>query len=259
MFRFCVRVALVMMLSAPPHVRADVLIVETTSANAGNRKVDGVRTTYISGARMRLEVVRADASTTTLYDVPAGTTTALDAKKRRAELRDISARNAELERQYPRERATVTLTPTGARNELVGTPCDEYAFSIRVPMTKDGNLALMMTGAAWVAKEVPGAADYAIFAKAAIDRQVVLGPPSNNKILLAITRAQTELYRALGELGGIPYVINMTLGTEGHGILAGMVNKVVSGTRTSTVTKVVFAPLSDGLFVIPDGWKHEKK
>lgn len=78
-------------------------------------------------------------------------------------------------------------------------------------------------------------------------------------ILLAVTRAQTELYRALGTLRGIPYVIDMTLKADGHGFLAGMVNKVVSGARTSTVTKVAVAPLSDALFAIPDGWKRRKK
>ena len=53
----------------------------------------------------------------------------------------------------------------------------------------------------------------------------------------------------------------MTVRAEGHGILAGMVNKAVSGTRMSTVTKtkVVAAPLSDALFVIPDGWGRGKK
>jgi hypothetical protein len=51
----------------------------------------------------------------------------------------------------------------------------------------------------------------------------------------------------------------MTLNVDGHRILAGMLNKLVSGTRTSAVTKVVLEPLSDALFVIPDGWKREKK
>lgn len=259
MFRICSSAALVVMFFTPAGLTADVLITETTHVTVGRRTIDGVRTTYIKGAQMRLEVVQAGEATTTLYDVPGGTTITLDPKKKRAELRDISARIAELERQYPRERVMVTIAFTGATKELVGAPCDEHAFRIRVPMTRDGSLALMMTGSAWVAKDAPGADDYARFAKGAIERQVALGPASRNMILQAITRAQTELYRTLGGLRGIPYLIDMTLNVDGHGILAGMLNKLVSGTRTSAVTKVALEPLSDALFVIPDGWKREKK
>ena len=97
------------------------------------------------------------------------------------------------------------------------------------------------------------------FVNAAIERQVVLGPASSNRILLAITRAQTELYRTLGRLRGIPYAIDMNLKADGHGVLAGIVNKVVSGTRTSSVTKVAVGPLSDALFGVPDGWKRQTK
>jgi hypothetical protein len=255
----CCRAVLILMFAAPVGLTADVVMTETTHAKIGGKTVDGVRTTYIKGPRMRLEVVQANDAQTTLYDVPAGVTIALDAKKKRAELRDISARNAELERRYPRSRVVVTLTPTGATKQLAGVSCDEHAFSIRVPMTKDGSLVLVMTGSAWAAKDVPGADDYSAFAAAAIEKEVVLGPASNNLILLAVTRAQTELYRALGKLRGIPYVIDMTLKVDGHGLIAGMVNKVVSGTRTSTVTKVAVAPLSDALFAIPDGWKRQKK
>lgn len=51
----------------------------------------------------------------------------------------------------------------------------------------------------------------------------------------------------------------MTTRADGKGMLAGLVNKAVSGTRTSTVTTVAVAPLADALFTIPDGWKREKK
>lgn len=257
--RTCCAAVLCVMLAAPVLLTADVTIIETTRANIGGRTIDGVRTTYIKGPRMRLESLQGNDAATTIYDTPAGMTIALDAKNKRAELREAAVRNAELERLYPRARVAVTLRTTGAVRALAGASCDEHAFVIRVPMTEDDSLALMMTGSAWMAGDAPGADDYAAFAHAAIERQIVLGFSSNNRILLAITRGQTELYRALGELRGVPYLVDMNLKVDGHGMLAGIVNKVVSGSRTSTVTKVTVAPLADALFEIPEGWKRQKK
>lgn len=244
---------------APVGLAADVLIAEKTTVTAGSRIVDGTRSTYIRDARMRIESIQGDTSTTTVYDLPAGVTIGLDATKKRAELRDIASRNAELQREYPRERVEISLTPTGATREIGSESCDEHAFTIRVPMSKDGSLALLMTGSAWMAKGAPGAADYATFAKAAVERGVVLGSASSNKVLLAMTRAQTELYRALAGAGGIPYVVDMRTRVDGKGLLASMVGKALTGARMSTVTEISSAPLADEVFVIPENWKREKK
>jgi hypothetical protein len=126
-------------------------------------------------------------------------------------------------------------------------------------MKKDDDLAFMLTGSAWMAKDAPGANDYGAFARAAVEREVVLGPASNNRILLAVASAQTELYRALADLGGIPCLVDMTMSVDGTGMVAGMVRKLVSGSRTSTVTSVSVAPLDDAAFAVPAGWKRERK
>ena len=238
-------------------LRADVVITETTAVRMGGRSATGVRTTFIKGPQMRVEVVQGTESATTIFDLPAGATINLDDKKRRAEIREISERSAELEREYPRARVTVALAPTGATKQVAGSSCAEYTFTIRVPTTKDGQSALNMTGAAWMAPDAPGAGDYAAFATAAADKQLVLGYASSNKILLAIARGQTELYRALANLHGIPYLIDMT--TKFDGTLSGLVNKVAAGTRTYIVTRVEVGPLPDSRFLVPDGWKRDKK
>jgi hypothetical protein len=252
-------VGLAMFLVWPGRLAADVHITETTTAKIGDRTVQGVRSTYIKGVQMRIEVVQANASTVTLYDLQAATIIELNARKKQAEIRDSNVRSAELERKYPRQRVSVTLTSTGAAKELVGTACDEYVFTVKVPMTKDGEPAMSMTGSAWIATSAQGADDYHNFAKAAAKQQLVLGYTSDNKILLAITRGQTELYRALAELPGIPYVVDTTIKFDGHGALTALLNKVGSGTRTSTVTEVAIDPLADSNFVVPQGWKHEKR
>jgi hypothetical protein len=70
--------AIVLMVAGP--ARADLRITEDAGGRAGGRIVRGVRTTYIKGARMRIEVVQGDQSSVTIYDLPGGTITNLDAK-----------------------------------------------------------------------------------------------------------------------------------------------------------------------------------
>lgn len=251
-------IVIALLLVPPAGATGDVLITEATSARIGGRAVQGVRSTYIKGARMRVEQVHGDQSSTTLFDVPAGAIIDLDSKKRRAEIREMRVRAAELERQYPRQRVSVTMAATGAMKELAGWSCPEYTFSITVPMTKDGDPAMTMSGSAWIGQGAPGADDYRTFAARADERQLVVGYASNNRIAMGITRGQTELYRALAGLG-IPYQIDLTIRFDGHGLLSGLMNKVASGSRTSSVAKIAIEPIADDRFLVPDGWKREKK
>src|SRR3954471_8764780 len=97
--RFAFAIAVLLALPA----RADVLITEQTTGTAGGRTVQGVRSTYIKGTRMRIELAQGDQSSVALYDLPGGTIADLDVKKKRAEMHDIAARTAKLEKEYPRQ------------------------------------------------------------------------------------------------------------------------------------------------------------
>jgi hypothetical protein len=253
-FRFALAIAL--LLASP--ARADVLITEQTTGTAGGRTVQGVRSTYIKGTRMRIELVQGDQSSVTLYDLPGGTIADLDVKKKRAEMHDIAARTAKLEKEYPRQQASVQLTPTGKTATIAAAPCETYDFVVRVPMTKDGETAMTLAGTACLSSAA-GADEYRTFAQAAAERELVIGYASDNPILLAVTRGQTELYRALTGKPGVPYLVDMTIGIDGKGMLAGMLRKSAAGTRTATVTRVAVDPLADAMFAVPDDWKREKK
>lgn len=240
-------------------VRADVTITEKLVSTMGGRPVDSTRVTYIKGAVMRVETVSPGLQTTTVYDLPGGASFVLEASKRRAEHRELAARYAQLEHDYPRDQTTVSLKPTGAHRQIADVSASEHAFSIRVPMTKDNDFAVTMTGSAWIVSDVPGASDYDAFAARAIDSPLVLGPPSSNRILMATARAQTELYRALAGVRGIPYAIEATFDVDGHGMLAGIVRKAVAGSQTTSVVRVTSEVLDGELFRVPDDWKREKK
>jgi hypothetical protein len=253
------RVALAIVLMVAGPARADLLIVERTQGTVVGRPVEGMRSTYIKGARMRVEIVQGDRSSVTLFDLPAGTVANLDAKKQRAELHDIAARHAKLEKESPRRQVAVTLEASGATRTIADASCDAYTFLVRVPVTRNGDIAVTLTGTACLAESAPGADDYHAFARTAVERELAIGYVSDNAILLAGTRAQTELYRALSGKTGVPYLIDMKIDVEGHGMAAGIVRKGLAGTRTSTVTSVATAPLAEALFSVPGGWKREKK
>jgi hypothetical protein len=256
--RVLAAVAIVTLLVVPARLSADLRITETATAASGGRRVETARSTYIKGERMRTELAQGEQPVVTVYDLPGGAIVELDAKKKRAQLHDIAARNAKLEKEYPRQKTSISLAPTGDTRTLAGSPCEGYTFTVKVPMTKRG-VALTLTGSAWIAKAAPGAGDYSAFVQSADARGLVLWYTSDNIILLAVTRARTELYRALGATGGIPYLVEMTSGVEGTGVIAAMIRKVTAATWTATVTSVLTAPLDDDRFAIPQGWKRENK
>ena len=251
--------ALAVVACGPARGWADVLITEATVSKAGGRSAQGVRSTSIKGTRMRIELVQGDQSSATLYDLAEGTIASLDAKKKRAQITEMAARSQQLETKYPRQQATTSVTPAGTSRTLAGAPCEDYTFVVRVPVTKDGSIAMTLTGAACIAHAAAGADDYRTFTQAASARDLVIGYASDNRLLLALTRGQTELYRALSAIPGIPYLVDITIATDGKGMLAGLVRKTTSGSRTSTVTRVAEGPLDDAMFAIPGDWKREHK
>ena len=243
----------------PAASRADVLIKETIHVEARGKTTDGARSTSVKGRQMRLESAVGDEATVTVYDLQAGQTLALDAKKRRAEIRDIAARAAQLQKKYPREQTEVAVKATGVSKSIAGVSCDEHTFTVRVPLLKDGSVALLMQGSAWVAMAAPGVDEYAAFATSAIEHDLVLGVASGNVLMLALNRAQTELYRALSGLHGIPFLVDLTTAVDGHGVIASLAGKVMTATRITTVTDVIVGPVPDDSFRIPARWKQEKK
>jgi hypothetical protein len=250
--------AVVILLLSPAVLSADLLIVEK-NVIAGHSELDSVRSTYIKGTRMRSEFVQGGQTFVTVYDLPAGEMLELEASKRKVNVRTVAARYAKLEKEHPRARATVSVTPAGRSQTIAGTSCDVHRFSIRVPMSSSGEIALTLDGAACLARQGAGVEDYQVFARAASERNVVIGQATDNYLLLALARAQTELYRALTALGGIPLMIELTSGVDGKGVLAGIARKPLEGARVTTVMRLDGAPQPDAMFAVPADWKRELK
>ena len=258
--RIPLALTLVVLVGVP--ISADVLIVEKMVTKSGDKTVASVRSTSIKGTRMRVEIAQDGKTGVTVYDLPAGEMLELDATKRRADVRGVTARNAKLEKEYPRSRSTVIVTATGQSQNLDGAACADHTFAVRVPMTSSGDLALTLKGTACLSAAATGVDDYMTFATAAHAQNVVFGLASDNYILLALARAQTELFRALTEKSGMPLFLDLTFAVDGKGMLAGIVRKAVTSairSRAITVSKIDTSPVEDARFSVPTGWKREQK
>jgi hypothetical protein len=257
--RAALPVALLALFLLPARLSADLLIVEKTVIRSGDRTIEAVRSTSIKGARMRIDFAHGGKTAVTLYDLPAGETIVLDASKRRAEVRNIAARNAKLEKDYPRQRSTVSITPKQSTQTVAGSTCADHTFAVRTPVRQNGSIVLTLTGTACLAASATGVDDYMAFAKQAHERNLVLGPGTDNYIILALTRAETELYRALTQTVGIPLILDYAIEVEGKGMLAGIVRKPLEGSRVTVAAKLDAAAIDEAMFAVPAGWKREAK
>jgi hypothetical protein len=235
----------------------DVLISESTVGAAGRHRVEGTRITMIKGLKMRVEAKVGKDVVVVLYDAAACQEISLNSRKREARIRKFSELREAAERSVPKERVTSSIAPTGGREDVGGKSCDENAFTIRVPILKDGGPVLVMTGKACVAKDVAGAEEYSAFALAADKEGLVLGFTSSNPVFVALARAETTVYRIVAELGGIPLKLERNIRFEG-GFLAALLNRS-AGTRSSQVISVSVDSLPPEEFGIPAGWKSVGK
>ena len=78
-------------------------------------------------------------------------------------------------------------------------------------------MILARSGTAWIARQGAGVAEYVAFFRAARD-VLIAGSINVPKTYLAVDRTETELYRRIAALGGIPYALDMKIEVEGSGI-----------------------------------------
>lgn len=237
---------------------ASVVVKESAVTIAGDEKV-GTEIVYsIDGGVMRIHRNRGGAPTgrAHIYDASAGRLIVLYPDRKEAEIYDAAKASADIEERLPSDRITADLKPTGKTRDVLGTTCDEYAFVVKAPATD--SVTIVRTGTACVGKQGRGAGEYAAFFRSA-ETVLVAGSLTAPKAYLAVDRSETELYRRLAALGGIPYAIEMRLEVEGRGMTAGLLKRAVAASRSLTVTAVDTTPLPEQTFTIPAGWKTRRK
>jgi hypothetical protein len=236
-------------------VWADVTIKEVISRKAGSQNAKTERTTVVKGLAMWVEARRGNDRQTTVYDAATGRITVMNAGKRRAEIYEAPVVAAAVERKLPSERVTAELAATGRSQEMLGVMCNEYTFVIMAPIGPTSQVLFSLRGSAWIAQDGPGRDEYMAFARAAEKAKFVFGDFESTRAVLALVRGQTELYRRIAALGGMPYAIDLAFKFEGTGAAISLVNKMASGTFFTASTAIGTDPISEEVFAVPAGWK----
>jgi len=201
----------VLLLLAATPSWADVTVTSTltgksTGAGAGVQSV-----TYVKGTKMRTET----GDSVTIHDALNRQMIVLNTRKKEADVYDMAKVGAEMQKGLRGGEAKVALTPTGQKKEILGRSCDEYSLMISMPMGESAQaLTVTMSGPIWVARGAPGSEDYATFYKAAADSGLIFGNPQQAKSQGPQMKSQTEMYRAIADLKGIPYQMDTQIKFE---------------------------------------------
>lgn len=247
-----------MALAAP--ARADVTITSTNSGKGLGQTMGGQSTTYIKGTKMRTDqTIRGDVLTT-IIDVENQRMISINAKQKEAEIHDLSKTAAEISKNVKVEGMKVEMKPNGQTKQILGVATAGYDLSILVPMTMgDQTIDVNLAGPVWIAKDAAGAADYATFYRAAAQKGLFFTNPDQAKASPAQAKGMAEMYRAMADLGGVPYETEIGIKFGGQGMMASMMNKIGGVSILTTVTAVSTDPIADEMFAVPAGFKTRNR
>lgn len=252
-------------------VRADITIVQMTTIEGGMGAMGGAgmspkMTNRIKGLKSRNDVEIPNINTSTITDLTTKHVIMLRHDQKTAQFLAGAPSAPATTTTAPSisVKADASVTPTGKSQVIDGIKCDEYAFTSSMSMAdvtgaqmppeaaammKD--LTMAMKGSMWVAKDVPGIAEYAAFQKALVSSDLssaVLGATGVS------IPGMDKMMKAMGSVNGIAYLTEMHMTIDGTGQMADMMRQMGAMTITTKVTSINADHLSDDLFKIPEGY-----
>jgi len=235
--------------------QADVTIKATASGKGLGMSGETQNVTYIKGLKMRSEATSKKSNSVTIFDVDAQKMYVLNDRKKEVDAWDMAALTQEMSKSVPTEGVQASITPNGQTKTISGQTADGYDVKIVVPATIGGPGGMPMTmllgGVSWIAKGVPGAADYAAFYKGAAEKGWIFSDPRAAQGAPGQAKAMAQMYAEFAAIGGLPYEANMDIKVEGDGPIAAMMAKMGGVSTTTTIDSVETAPLDDALFQVP--------
>jgi hypothetical protein len=254
---------------------ADVTVTITTSIDGGlaagpsNTGMSPKVVTKISGAKSRTDVDTGDQSLTTIIDTESNQMYVLRPA-------DKTALQLQADGGAAGQAATAAVQaevkPTGRTRDIEGVPCTEFAVLMKMNMAAVAagagsslppeatamlkDVFLRIEGSSWVAKDAPGAAEYAAFQKAAsraamsaLSRVSAGGGASS-----ALPGGMERLFTGFPEAAGIPYLTELTTAVEGTGQFVALLQGMAQMKITSKVTGLSTAPVAAEAFALPEGY-----
>jgi hypothetical protein len=236
---------------------ADVTVTQTVAGKAAMINLNGESVTRIKGNKMRTEQTRGDKTDVVIIDIDGQRMISLDPGKKEATVIPL----AQLQETLAKVTASdvkVKITPTGETKQVAGYSCKVHDMAVSMPFAPGGNdmkMSMAFTGPTCLSKDSPGADDYARLYTAAAEKGFIFGDPRQARgPAAAQAKGMATLYRAMAEQG-VPLEQQLSIGFEGEGPVAGMMNKMGRTTMSTTVTKIDTAPIAADLFEIPAGYK----
>jgi hypothetical protein len=242
---------------------ADLTLKQTTSGKGMGLGGQTTGTTYIKGNKMRVDVVLGDKTQTSVYDLDAQKMYVFDSKKKEADVWDMAAFAAEVGKSVDVSSTKASLKPNGQTKQIGGKSAAGYDLEVSMNAafagSKDMTMTVTMTGPTWIVKGAPGAAEYAHFYKAAVEKGWIFSDPRAAKAQPGQAKAMAEMYNQMAATGGLPYETDMQIKMSGSGPMAGLLARMGNITMTSTVDSAETTPLADDLFAPPAGYKLSPK
>jgi hypothetical protein len=259
-------------------VRADVTIVQTTTVEGGMAAAAGggmpspVMTTRVKGMRSRVELDAGPASVITITDLTTKQIIVLRPDQKTATIVPAVPPSTAGTGSPVAPPVTVpaiegSMKPTGKSQVIDGIKCDEYIFTTAMDMASMAGgpqmppeaaqmmqgMKMIMSGSVWVAKEVPGAAEYVAFQKAAASSGIAAAASAGLNV-----PGMDKLMKVMGSVDGMSYLTEMTMSVEGTGQIADMMKQMGAMKLTTRTTSIKADPLSDDLFKVPEGYTVAK-
>jgi hypothetical protein len=257
MVRSLCTAAIVGLLATPAF--ADVTLKSTMTGKGFGKMADGESVSYISGLKMRTDSVFGGSPTSIIIDLEAQKFISMNHKKKEALVYDMAQFRQELDKTLKQGETKASLKPNGENREVSGRACTGYDMNVAVPFAMGGEgmeMTMVMSGPVFIAKGAPGSADYAKFYLAAAEKGFIASDPRAAKGAASQTKGMTELYKAIAETGGIPYLMETGVKMEGGGPMAGMMGKMMGGSGfTQTITSVATDAIPADKFAIPADYK----
>jgi hypothetical protein len=257
-------------------VRADVTIVQSTTMEGGVVGMGGANvspklTTRVKGMKSRTDVESGPMQVATITDLtakqvvilrpdqktatyvttppPSGTGNPAPAAPPKLTLPDVQ----------------VSVKPTGKSQVIDGIKCEEYAFTSSMNMSEVGgaqlppeaaammkDMKMNMAGSMWVARDVPGAAEYIAFQKAATGSDMAAAVAGASGVNIP---GMDKMMKAMGEVNGMAYFTEMTMTVEGTGPMADMMKQMGAMKITTRTTSVKTDAIADDAFTVPADYK----
>lgn len=234
----------------------------TLTQKMTSKFVSGDTVTRIKGHKMRTDMTTPKGEQmTTIFDVDAGKMISLDAKKKEADVFDMSA-GREAMAKIGAEGVKSSLTPTSETRQVAGHACTVHTASVSIAMELGKDMPPMtmtMTGPVCISKTAPGKADFAAFYLTAAEKGFFFQDARSVKAQPAQAKGMVSLYKSIVD-AGVPLTMDMAIKFEGGGPMGAMMSKMGGMQITTETTQISESLVADDQFVTPAGFKvNEKK